>query len=113
MTTLKIEWTGSRQADDAEVERGLAAANAAIDTGVNWLGVLNAFHGALTQGWVNPTAADNYTLTTQELTAAVPMMDDEIREDIHDDDRAADPIWFLAEYQRRHADKFGEPFAFA
>jgi len=48
-----------------------------------------------------------------DLENAAPLMDDDIRENIHDDSRAFDPIWFMAEYRRRHAEKFGDEFSVA
>lgn len=48
----------------------------------------------------------------QRLEIAAQYMDDELREAIHDDERASDPVWFLAEYERRHLAKFGESFRF-
>jgi hypothetical protein len=110
MTALKVEWTGNRFGNDADEERGLAAAETAIKKGADWHDVIVAFHGAMTKGWANADRVDNYILTTQEMTAAAHLMDDDIREDIHDDSRAEDPIWFLSEYRRRHVEKFGEEF---
>ena len=43
--------------------------------------------------------------------AAVELMDDDIREAVHDEPDASDIHWFLAEYARRHEAKFCEPFA--
>lgn len=42
--------------------------------------------------------------------AAVELMDDEIREEIHEDLAPCTDEEFLAEYIRRHQDKFGETF---
>lgn len=110
MTMLKIEWAGRRHASDADEARGFEAAEAVLAAGGDWDSAQLAFHAAMTSGWENPEI-DNYTLTTKELFGAANLMDDELREDIHDDERARDPIWFMAEYRRRHADKFGAEFA--
>lgn len=42
--------------------------------------------------------------------AAVALMDDEIREAVHADLAPCSNAEFLAEYCRRHEEKFGEPF---
>jgi len=42
--------------------------------------------------------------------AAVALMDDDIREDIHDSGEYDTPEKFLAEYERRHKEKFGVDF---
>ena len=44
-----------------------------------------------------------------DFDAAVMLMDDEIREALHD--KVDDPQAFLEEYARRHAEKFDEDFA--
>lgn len=106
---LAIEWTGRRHANDQDEARGFAAAEAALANGGDWDAAQHAFHAAMTAGWAN-SAIDNYNLTTRELQNAVMLMDDELREDIHDDERASDPRWFMAEYRRRHAEKFGTDF---
>lgn len=110
MTSLKIEWTGRRHASDADEMRGFKAAETVLSAGGNWDAAQLAFHDAMTSGWANPEI-DNYTLTTKELFRAANLMDDDLREDIHDDDRASDPIWFMAEYRRRHEEKFGLAFS--
>lgn len=45
------------------------------------------------------------------LGIAAPLMDDELREAIHDEPRASDPAWFLDEYQRRHLARYGQKFS--
>jgi hypothetical protein len=109
MTKLMIEWTGRRHANDQDEARGFEAAEAVLANGGDWDSAQLAFHSAMTEGWARADI-DNYTLTTAELDWAASLMDDEIREDIHDEERASDPIWFLAEYERRHEAKFGETF---
>lgn len=42
--------------------------------------------------------------------AAVNLMDDEIREEIHFENPEMDGLEFLAEYLKRHEQKFGEEF---
>ena len=45
------------------------------------------------------------------LDQAAPLMDDDIREDIHSNfENAPDAAAFLAEYERRHEERFGEQF---
>ena len=45
------------------------------------------------------------------LDQAAPLMDDDIREDIHSNfENATDAAAFLAEYERRHEAHFGEQF---
>ena len=45
------------------------------------------------------------------LDQAAPLMDDAIREDIHSNfENAPDAAAFLAEYERRHEEHFGEQF---
>jgi len=51
--------------------------------------------------------------TEANLAAAAMLMDTDIREAIHDDCRASDAEWFLAEYCARHKAKFGEAFSWA
>lgn len=47
-----------------------------------------------------------------DFEAAVHMMDDELREEIHADLAPCDPQEFVEEYARRHAEKFdGDRFA--
>ena len=109
MTTLCIEWTGRRHADDADEEAGIAAAECALSRGATWPEAETACASAMTAGWAD-TSVDNWSLTTRELTAAAPLMDDELREAIHDEVGAEDPRWYLAEYERRHAATFDAPF---
>ena len=54
---------------------------------------------------------DTTTRVRDNLDAAAELMDDDLREAIHLDPRRACPHWFLAEYGRRHLEKFGEDFA--
>lgn len=49
-------------------------------------------------------------VTQAELDAAAMVMDDEIRENLHDRG-IDDPSIFLHEYKIRHEDKYGAPFA--
>ena len=112
MNKLTIEWTAHRLANDEDEARGFAAAEAVMINGGDWHSIASAFHDAMTQGWANPDV-DSYTLSTAELNAAAPLMDDDLREAIHDDTRATDPIWFLTEYRHRHFDKFGNDFVIA
>jgi len=54
-------------------------------------------------------------ITKEQLDAIAMLMDDDIREDMSSNYVLGfeDPIEFLAEYKRRHADKFdGEGFFF-
>lgn len=46
------------------------------------------------------------------FTAAVELMDDEIREEIHAEGIYTTEAAFLAEYCRRHLEKYGEEFTF-
>jgi len=48
-----------------------------------------------------------------DFEAAVALMDDDIREDLHFNYEAGfdNPQAFLEEYARRHQEKYGEPFA--
>lgn len=48
-----------------------------------------------------------------DFEAAVNLMDDEIREDMHDNYEPGfdNPQAFLEEYARRHQEKYGESFA--
>lgn len=43
--------------------------------------------------------------------AAVALMDDEIREDVHRDMAPCSDLDFLTEYMKRHESKYGEPFS--
>lgn len=110
MTTLYIEWTGRVLASDQEQEAGLAAAQAVLDAGGSFTEAETACAAAMFADW--QSQPDNWGIMTREIQSAAPLMDDELREAIHDDERARDPIWFLAEYRARHEVKFGEPFAF-
>lgn len=48
------------------------------------------------------------------FAAAVELMDDELREEIHREGTYdGDPDGFLAEYCRRHLEKYGEEFQYA
>ena len=42
--------------------------------------------------------------------AAVNLMDDDIREDVHADLAPCTDLEFLEEYMKRHEEKFGEEF---
>lgn len=42
--------------------------------------------------------------------AAVALMDDELREEVHMDLAPCNEEEFLAEYMRRHKEKYGAPF---
>jgi hypothetical protein len=59
---------------------------------------------------------DEYTDTAAEIiaagnyNAAVMLMDDEIRETVHADIAPCTDIEFLAEYMKRHAEKYGVDF---
>lgn len=46
-----------------------------------------------------------------DFEAAVMLMDDDLREEIHEDMAPCGEQEFLDEYIRRHAKKFGEEFA--
>lgn len=46
-----------------------------------------------------------------DFGAAVMLMDDDLREEIHEDMAPCGEQEFLDEYVRRHAKKFGEEFA--
>ena len=56
-------------------------------------------------------------MTAQEIidaglyAAAVELMDDEIREAVHADLAPCTDLDFLAEYMKRHEEKYGEAFA--
>lgn len=111
MTRFVAEWTGRRHASDADESRADAAAQVAEANGASWSEIATAYHAALTVGWYDPDAADNYTLTTRDLQNAAPLMDDDLREAVHDTAIADDPREFLTEYRRRHEAKYGEAFA--
>jgi len=55
-------------------------------------------------------------MTAQEIIdnglfdAAVMLMDDEIREEIHNDLAPCTDLEFLEEYMKRHEEKYGIPF---
>lgn len=104
MDTLTIEWTGRRWATDEQEARAIEAAKAVLEQGGTWVEAVKACDEIMP-----PTY--NYIVTTIELMRASPLMDDDIREAIHDDPLAVDPIWFLAEYKRRHLKRFGVPFS--
>ena len=58
------------------------------------------------------TTATNAIGQTIDMEAAAMLMDDELREDIvFSAEFDEDPTGFLAEYARRHQEKFGEEFA--
>lgn len=61
------------------------------------------------EGW--DVVAD-LTKAIPNFTAAVELMDDEIREEIHADGIYTTEAAFLNEYRRRHLDKYGEEFTF-
>lgn len=42
--------------------------------------------------------------------AAVQLMDDDLREEVHADLAPCTDEEFLREYERRHEEKYGEPF---
>lgn len=54
------------------------------------------------------------TINQEVLDAAAQVMDNEIREDMSSyyEPGFDNPSEFLAEYKRRHAEKFGEEFTF-
>ena len=63
--------------------------------------------------WEEPDWADDQAaemISEGLFDAAVELMDDEIREEIHADLAPCTDEEFLAEYIRRHQDKFGETF---
>lgn len=59
------------------------------------------------------TTATNINGQTIDFEAAAALMDDEIREHMHDNYEPGfdDPQAFLTEYARRHRERFGEDFA--
>lgn len=109
--TLYIEWTGRTHASADEEAKGIAAAECELEAGRSWREAEAACMNAMCEGW--DSVPDNWSLASRELATAASYMDDELREDIHDDDRANDPRWFLDEYRRRHAERFGGEFSFA
>lgn len=52
----------------------------------------------------------NEIITNGNFDAAVNLMDDELREEIHAELSPCSDAEFLAEYCKRHAEKFGEEF---
>ena len=64
--------------------------------------------GAITWEEIDGTAC---TEAEYALDQAAPLMDDDIREDIHSNfENAPDAAAFLAEYERRHEERFSEQF---
>ena len=65
--------------------------------------------GAITWETIDGTAC---TEAEYVLDYSAPLMDDDIREDIHSHyDAASDAEKFLAEYERRHEAKYNEAFS--
>ena len=52
----------------------------------------------------------NYIIDNGLFLAAVELMDDEIRESVHADIAPCSEKEFLAEYCKRHAEKYGVEF---
>lgn len=51
-----------------------------------------------------------YEIDNGEFAAAVELMDDDIRESVHSDLAPCSDSEFLAEYKRRHLEKYGKEF---
>lgn len=65
-----------------------------------------------TDGNIDGLIAEAAEYTQADLDAAAVLMDDEIREDLHDRAYIQTPDQFIAEYRKMHAAKFdGEDFA--
>lgn len=54
--------------------------------------------------------SETFEQATRFYNASVMLMDDELREEIHDDLAPCTEEAFLAEYCKRHEAKFGEDF---
>ena len=75
--------------------------------------IINTETGTIEVTWEEPDWADDQAaemIGEGLFDAAVELMDDEIREEIHAELAPCTDEEFLAEYIRRHQDKFGETF---
>lgn len=55
---------------------------------------------------------DCINISVDNWESVVSLMDDEIREAVHSDLAPCYPAAFLAEYEKRHLEKYGEPFRY-
>jgi hypothetical protein len=64
----------------------------------------------IASGWEKPIELIIDQLIPENYPAAVSLMDDEIREDVHADLAPCSDARFLWEYCNRHQEKYGKPF---
>jgi hypothetical protein len=65
----------------------------------------------IAHGWEKPVELIIDQLIPENYPAAVSLMDDEIREAVHDDLAPCSDARFLWEYCKRHQEKYGESFS--
>ena len=67
---------------------------------------------SLARGWEKPVDEIIEQLTPYNFHSAVELMDDDIREALHNDSTERSESRFLWDYEIRHQEKYGTPFQY-